>query len=278
MRLVAIATAAGVPDGGFAGSVAHVYPRLCLLGLADQSLVTLATSAVGHLPRGITLDSSAEFLSHVAPGSAFAARAGILRFSASTLSVDLRRSHRWQCNLPSLKLDINNVPVRQAWQAARDALRRDGRSSGLQRAAGSTIRDLAAATRGFAAGAAGEIVAALIGLGEGTTPAADDFLVGYVAGLLSSVGIIEARAHLVLTLCEQFKAAASRTHRVSRLYLEAAAEGQISERLYALATCIATGAGEETVTFAAEAALNVGHSSGACGILGLLIGCSAWEE
>jgi hypothetical protein len=65
---------------------------------------------------------------------------------------------------------------------------------------------------------------------------------------------------------------------VSRLYLEAAAQGQISERLYALATCIATGAGEETVTFAAEAALNVGHSSGACGILGLLIGCAAWEE
>ena len=224
MRLAAIATAAGVPDGGFAGTVEHVYPRVCLLGLADQTLVTLATSAVGHLPRGITLDWSAEFLSHVAAGSEFAARAGILRFSASTLSVDLRRSHRWQCDLPSLKLDINSVPVRQAWQAARDALRRDGRSSGLQRAAGSTIRDLAAATRGFAAGAAGEIVSALVGLGEGTTPAADDFLVGYVAGLLSSVGIIEARARLVLTLCEQLKAAASRTHRVSRLYLEAAAQ------------------------------------------------------
>ena len=194
MRLAAIATAAGVPDGGFAGTVEHVYPRVCLLGLADQTLVTLATSAVGHLPRGITLDWSAEFLSHVAPGSEFAARAGILRFSASTLSVDLRRSQRWQCDLTRLKLDINSVPVRQAWQAARDALRRDGRSSGLQRAAGSAIRDLAAATRGFAAGAAGEIVSALVGLGEGTTPAADDFLVGYVAGLLSSVGIIEARS------------------------------------------------------------------------------------
>ena len=187
MRLAAIATAAGVPDGGFAGTVEHVYPRVCLLGLADQTLVTLATSAVGHLRRGITLESSAEFLSHVAPGSEFATRAGILRFSASALSVDLRRSRRWQCDLTSLQLDISNVPVRQAWQAARDALHRDGRSSGLQRAAGSTIRDLAAATRGFAAGSAGEIVAA-------------------------------------------------------------------------------------------EAALNVGHSSGACGILGLLIGCTAWQE
>ena len=56
MRLAAIATAAGVPDGGFAGTVEHVYPRVCLLGLADQTLVTLATSAVGHLPRGITLE------------------------------------------------------------------------------------------------------------------------------------------------------------------------------------------------------------------------------
>ena len=53
MRLAAIATAAGVPDGGFAGTVEHVYPRVCLLGLADQTLVTLATSAVGHLPRAL---------------------------------------------------------------------------------------------------------------------------------------------------------------------------------------------------------------------------------
>ena len=76
MRLAAIATAAGVPDGGFAGTVEHVYPRVCLLGLADQTLVTLATSAVGHLPRGITLDWSAEFPSHVAPGCEATRRCG----------------------------------------------------------------------------------------------------------------------------------------------------------------------------------------------------------
>jgi len=35
MRLAAIATAAGVPDGAFAETVEHVYPRLCLLGMTE---------------------------------------------------------------------------------------------------------------------------------------------------------------------------------------------------------------------------------------------------
>jgi hypothetical protein len=176
-----------------------------------------------------------------------------------------------------LNLDINKASVLQAWEAARVALRRDGRSDGLQRAAGSTICELVAATRNFAAPAAGEAISAMVRLGEGSTPAGDDFLVGYLAGLLSSVGVSEARASLVSALCEQLKAAASRTHRVSRIYLEAAAEGQVSERLYKVAAAIA-GAAEDAVAIATQQALDVGHSSRACGVLGFLIGCTAWSR
>jgi hypothetical protein len=225
------------------------------------------------------LNSSSNFQlrNYVATGGEFAARGGILCFSKSTLSVDLRTSRRWRCDLAALNLDVNKASVLQAWEAARVALRRDGRSGGLQLAAGSTIRELVAATRNFAAPAAGEAISALVGLGEGSTPAGDNFLVGYFAGLLSSVGVIEARTSLVSVLCEELKAAASRTHRVSRIYLEAGAEGQVSERLYTVAAAIAASA-ERAVAIATQQALNVGYSSGACGVLGFLIGCTAWSR
>src|SRR5262249_20795437 len=202
MRLAAVATGTGAPADGFAGMVEQVYSQVCLLTLSDQRLVTLATLSVGHLPRGITLNSSPNFQlrNYVATGGEFAARGGILRFSRSTLSVDLRTSRRWRCDLAALNLDINKASVLQAWKAARVALRRDGRSDGLQRAAGSTIRELVEATRNFVAPAAGEAISALVGLGDGSTPAGDDFLVGYLAGLLSSVGVVEARTSLVSAL------------------------------------------------------------------------------
>jgi hypothetical protein len=61
MRLAAIAIGTGTPLDGFAGIVEQVYPQACLLALSDQRLVTLATLTVGHLPRGITLNSSPIF-------------------------------------------------------------------------------------------------------------------------------------------------------------------------------------------------------------------------
>jgi len=280
MRFAATATGAGVPAEDFAGTVAQVYPRVCLLALSDQSLMTLAASTIGHLPRGITLDSSPEFLlhGHVETGAEFALRGGILRFSRNALSVDLRGARRWRCDLAALRLDINRARVVKAWQAASAASCRDGRSNGLQETAGAAIEALTAATQDLAAAAAGEAVSALVGLGEGTTPAGDDFLVGYLAGLLCSAGVVAPRKNFAAALCAEVKAAATRTHRVSRLYLEAAAEGQISERLHALAACIAAGAAAETAALATQAALTVGHSSGACGVFGLLTGCAAWSQ
>jgi len=278
IRLAALATGAGVPAGGFAGVVAHVFPRVCLLALSDQRLLTLATSPVGHLPGGITLDTSAEFLlcGRVAAGSEFAARGGILRFAGGGLSVDLRGALRWRCDLAGLRLDIDNPDVERAWRAARAALRRDGRSGGLERAAAPAIRQLVSATRSFAAAAADVAIRALVGLGDGTTPAGDDFLVGYLAGLFCSTTADEARTLFVLTLCRRIEAAAARTHRVSRAYLEAAAGGQVSERLYTLAVRVAAGADGAALALAVRTALAVGHCSGACGVLGLLIGCTVW--
>jgi len=280
MRLAATAIGTGVPDSGLAGTVVCVYQRICLLGLSDQILLTLATSSFGHLPRGISLDSPSEFLpaGELAAGREFAARGGVLRFSGSTLSVDMRGARRWRCDLAGLKIDINRTPVLHAWNVARAELCRDRRSHVLLQVAGRAVEDLLAATRRLVAAEAAPAVFALVGLGEGSTPAGDDFLVGYIAGLMASAGAFEPRIRFVSALCEQLKASVSRTPRVSAMYLEAAAEGQVSERLYTVAMCIAAGTDEERVIGAVRAALAVGHSSGASGVLGMVIGCTAWRK
>jgi hypothetical protein len=90
------------------------------------------------------------------------------------------------------------------------------------------------------------------------------------------VGNDEGRAAFVARLGVRLKEFAARTHRISRVYLEAAAEGEVSERLTKLAAQVAAGATPRAVGAAAAAALAVGHSSGANGILGLLLGSAAW--
>ena len=63
---------------------------------------------------------------------------------------------------------------------------------------------------------------------------------------------------------------------MSRVYIEAAAAGEVSERLAAVATCIAAGATPTAIAGAALAAIEIGHSSGADGMLGFLLGLAAW--
>jgi hypothetical protein len=139
--------------------------------------------------------------------------------------------------------------------------------------AGPPITALGAATRNLDAAAAGAAAAQLVGLGAGGTPAGDDFLVGYLTALWSSQ---RARGTEFVTRLSRFIAALSaRTSDISRVYLEAAAAGEVSERLTVLAATIATESLHGAVVGAAKAAIAVGHTSGADGTLGLLAGAEA---
>src|SRR5262249_57250516 len=70
-------------------------------------------------------------------------------------------------------------------------------------------------------------------------------------------------------------AAAGRTNAISRSYLSAASTGEVSERLAGVAQCIANGAAPAALDAAVGAALAVGASSGADGLLGFLIAARA---
>jgi Protein of unknown function (DUF2877) len=136
--------------------------------------------------------------------------------------------------------------------------------------------ELTDATRRFDLQAGKRAVERLVGLGAGGTPAGDDLLVGCLAGLWSSIARDQRRADFAAALADILRGLGNRTNDVSRVYLEAAADGEVSERLADVAARIAAGEAPPIVAAAAAAAITVGHSSGADGILGLLLGLAVW--
>lgn len=262
-----------MPDGDFSGRIAELHARACLVALDDGGLLTLVAPALGSLPYGIVLDlptgSVAPFA--VQLGGKVAVRGGMLRLAGGTLTVDLRRARAWRSNLGALQLDLGKASSRLACEVAVSILREDGRADHLRRIAAGPIAALTAASRARNAERAETAICGLLGLGEGRTPSGDDYLVGYVAGLQAAA---RAPPAFVVALRAGLKALSAQTTRVSSHYLQAAADGEISERLHAVAAAIADGAAPDAIRAVVARALQVGHSSGAAGVLGLLHACA----
>jgi hypothetical protein len=277
MRIAASLIGPGVPRHDFVGRVAATHARACLIALTNDRFVTLVTLAVGGLPHGITMDTpdGFSFDKSLRIGARAAFRGSMLRFDDG-VCIDLWTARPWRSHLGGIALNLTRAPVQQAWDAAWAALRARETFAPLLRCGGAAILRMCEATRDLDSARARQAMSELIGLGEGSTPAGDDYLVGHFAGLWSCAGADGARHRFITDLGEALRNMVSRTNRVSRLYLEAAVEGEVSERLATLVSRIAAGDGQEAVAVAAEAALAVGHSSGACGVLGLLLGSAAW--
>jgi hypothetical protein len=276
VRLAALMVGAGVPGGDFSGRVLEVHARACLIAVSDEICVTLAAAVLGGLPCGIVLGTPSGFFfsSVLGPGAEAAARGGILRIGGGALAVDLRAARTWRSELPALNLDLSRPASRATWVALAAAVLADGRADALRHCASAAISALTAATRARNAAAARHAMSRLIGLGEGRTPAGDDYLVGYAAGL-QACGRAGPPAAFTAALLAGLRTLARETNRVSRLYLEAAATGEISQRLHRVATAVASGADRAEGERALADALAVGHSSGAAGVLGLLHGSAA---
>ncbi len=277
MRLAALAAGIGVLTGDFSGHIIEVHSRAALVAVVDGRWMTLVTPELGHLPRAITLDAPAafSFRSLLVPGAEVASRGGVLRTAGTRLAIDLRDMRQWRSGLATLRLDFSLAGVARAFGVALSALDADGRSHRLRRNAGAALDRLADATRHRHAPAAERAMRSLVGLGEGRTPAGDDYLVGYFAALWACS---DASRGFVAALGARLGALATRTEHLSRLYLEAAAAGEVSQRIADVAACIAAGSDDAAIVRAVAAALAVGHSSGAAAMLGLLQGCAACAE
>ncbi|MGH6924362.1 MAG: DUF2877 domain-containing protein [Propylenella sp.] len=268
----------GVP-AVFEAAVHSLFRSAAILAVPGHGLVTLVPAKAGGLPGALTIGVPAgfDFAKAFDPEWRAAVRGGVLRFSGGVASVDLRTAVPWRSRLAALQLDLNKPAQRRAWERASRILSADRRSDAFVRIARRPLRALLDATSAFDAARAKRAMAELVGLGAGGTPAGDDFLVGFLVALRATAGWAEeTRGDFLAALCRQTKALLSKTNDVSRVYLAAAAEGEVSERLTGLAAAIAAGSGASTVGDAAGAAIVVGHTSGADGTLGLLLGAAAW--
>lgn len=266
----------GVPVT-FEATVHSLFRNAAILTVAGHQLVTLVPATAGGLPGAISiaLPAGFEFSKALGARSRAAVRGGMLRFRGGALSVDLRDAVRWRSGLDALELDLNKPAMHRAWEDAAAILAADGRTDAFVRIACAPIRALSEAASALDITGANHAMASLVGLGAGGTPAGDDFLVGFLAGLHATEIALKRQAFLA-ALGGEIRALLARTNDVSRVYLAAAAEGEVSERLTDVAAAIARGGGAPIVAGVAKAAIVVGHTSGADGTLGLLLGTAAW--
>jgi hypothetical protein len=122
------------------------------------------------------------------------------------------------------------LPVVSALLAGRPAP-----SDPLARLAGPALVRLAAATAALDPDDCASTARPLLGLGPGLTPAGDDLLVGWLAGVWTSGR--EGRRLVETVGPALLAAAAKRTGAPSRAFLAAALDGQAAEPLCAFARC-----------------------------------------
>jgi hypothetical protein len=289
MRLAAISSGIyapwGVPGPSFDGTVHSVFERAVNLSLGARDLISLVAAELGNQPRAYLVElpraeisGAFDFTRRLAVGQGLACRGGILRFTNSDLSVDLRPARPWRCGIATLGLDLGKPEVARAYATASHLLVAHPKGGDFARLAADPIENLEAAAARLDLLAAQTAAARLIGLGSGLTPAGDDFLVGFLAALWSLDLGDDPRRGFRASFADYVANAAHGTHEISRCFLEAAAEGEVSERLADFAAAIARGASDADLRLACAAALAVGASSGADGIAGYLSGVAACAD
>lgn len=303
MRCQALSVGVQVPIHHFSGTVHSVFHQACNLWLEPGMLLALLPSQKGNVPHGIRLNTSPEFtfvkLAQV--GQPVACRGGILRTGGSVFSVDLRSARPWHIDLQELHIDLRQQAQARSWAIAWSELKTSRRRSSLSKIlrvvspskeqsytptgteillqpSVHTIPALLQATKDLQSEDARASVMPLIGLGPGLTPSGDDFLVGYLAGLWSTAGDSPSRMQFLAALKTEICAIARNTNEISCAYLRSAAKGHVAEPIAKLAQQLKQANDMRSVRVATQAALQVGHTSGADGVLGLLLGCLAWQS
>ena len=301
MRLNALSAGVEAPTMCFSGVIHSIFHQACNVSLESDGLLTLLSSEKGNLSQGIRLRTPSQFtfLNQLRVGQPVACRGGILRISGSNLSVDLRTASRWHIDLKGLRVDLHRRDTAQAWVVAWLELGKHRRGNGMSaiitatpvsrqypvtspwmktfvERAVHTIPALIEVTRTLQVDGAITAIRPLIGLGPGLTPSGDDFIVGYLAGLWSTAGSESSRVRFLLSLGAWLSQAAAGTNAISRTYIQSAINGNVSEPLATLAQRVGHPKNMDRVREAARTALQVGSTSGADGVLGLLLGCLAW--
>ena len=283
----------------FNGFIHSVFHHACNISIDNQSLITLLSSSLDNAPQGIRLDTPPDFTfeDYLELGQPVGCRANILRFSRSSISIDLRSARSWRSDLSALRIDIDEPSTFRAWRAVWEKLRCRNHGLAAILTKGSILEEnqsllsdtkilvqtarkcfpkLLYATGKQQVDKAASALKPLIGLGPGLTPSGDDFIVGYLTGLWSTAGEERSRRNFLSSIGKWLATALNETNEISRTYINYAIEGEVSEPLAVLARRIAQGENSNCIKESTEAAFQVGSTSGTDGVLGLLLGILAW--
>jgi hypothetical protein len=259
-----------------AARVLHVFDNACNLANEKGEVLSLVTAAAGNAPFTVVVApavggplSFARLVDVQTPvtlrDSGLVVGSLVVEWGSATLWQPRppwqqlrRRLSTWQRHLPSLRAHLC------AWTTRAPA----SAPSALARLWQSAFEPAAALQSAAAAGdlaGCGLGAARLAGLGEGLTPAGDDFLVGVMAALWSCFAATDA-AHLAGAMAE---AAVPRTTLLSGAWLRAAARGEAAASWHLLVEALASNEGA-AVRRAGQRILRTGHTSGAAALAGFL--------
>ncbi len=268
--------------------VHSVFQRTCNIETDSGELVTLLAPGCGNVPHGIRCAPPIGALfARLRQGQTAILDDAALRVPAARLAVHLSRAAIWNGTVAAAPPGLPGMQVCRALRELRETLREHAPDEGVAPALFSSgcprstieralfarmAQSLPVLARATETGDAAAVVSALsvlVGLGAGLTPAGDDFIVGYLAALCSRSHREPVVAALLGSLAVPVGKLSLHTNAISRQMLLDALQGQFAERL---ADVVRSVCGGGNVAGAAMRALEVGHSSGADVLCGLLFG------
>jgi hypothetical protein len=265
-----------VPARRFRAVVHSVFAGACNLAL-DGGLLTLCVAGLGQGPTTMRLARrpQQDLRQTFHPGERVECRDGLVH--CRRVQACMRQATVWRPAPACQRAPDALLAANLDFAAARLAARRAGGLNILDREGAAVAAALCDACRALDEAQAQRHAAALVGWGEGLTPAGDDFLVGLLAGLDVMVNRNPGRRRLQRALGAHIVSSAARTTPIAAHFLRLAAEGHFAEPLCVARNALLGESRRELVGVALDAALSAGATSGADTVSGLLAGLGAWS-
>jgi Protein of unknown function (DUF2877) len=291
-RLHATSIGCEVLRAGETGQVDAIFERACNISTESGRLVALLGRQAGNVAHGVQLACDRVSGHGLQRGMLVSIKPSRIIFGRESLTVDLSTSRIWT---PDLRLGMwrGTARSRHALMHVREVVTESAPRSGSEFLAVSLgltkietplavriqpiLPQLMVATRSHDSRAALNLLSQLIGLGPGLTPAGDDFIVGWLAGLALSAQTAAQIAFLD-AMCRGVESLAHATTFVSRQHLRDACALMFSERLSDLSVAIALGETRSVLAARVVAQIAVGASSGADAAGGLISALSDFAQ
>jgi len=261
-------------QGRFTAQVVGVFEHACNLVTPDGEVVALVVPDIGNGPFNIVMDDQPAFFAEIETNTPVIFARGQLQLGR--LQVGLRGAAVWEpqpdwntlrtrqttivSGLPFLRTACHrNAPDNTFLNLLKSPRPDDDAALAIARSAGGALRSGWAGNQDRLRA----VAITLAGLGNGLTPAGDDFLAGVMLWAWLTHPDPVRFCHTLLDV------AAPRTTTLSAAFLQAAAQGECSQSWHILLTTLSTGTATE-IEEAVQQVLTHGATSGADTLAGFL--------